>query len=80
MIKDIAIVSIDMSTCDFDSDHRIFARPIEVVGDTNTLLCEFESANYDYENTKMVKKKEEQIEELKKNMLASVRTFRSFFY
>ena len=65
MIKDIAIVSIDMSTCDFDSDHRIFARPIEVVGDTNTLLCEFESANYDYENTKMVKKKEEQIEDLK---------------
>ena len=66
MIKDIATISIDMSTCDFDSDHRIFARPIEVVGDTNTLLCEFESANYDYENTKMVKKKEEQIEDLKK--------------
>lgn len=66
MIKDIAIISIDMSTCDFDADHRIFARPIEFVDDTNTLLCEFESANYDYENIKMVKKLEEQIEDLKK--------------
>lgn len=66
MIKDIAAISIDMSTCDFDSDHRIFAKPIEFVNDTNTLLCEFESANYDYENTKMVKKLEEQIEDLKK--------------
>lgn len=66
MIKDIATISIDMSTCDFDSDHRIFAKPIEFVNDTNTLLCEFESANYDYENTKMVKKLEEQIEDLKK--------------
>lgn len=66
MIKDIAIISIDMSTCDFDADHRIFARPMEFVDDINTLLCEFESANYDYENTKMVKKLEEQIEDLKK--------------
>lgn len=66
MIKDIATVSIDMSTCDFDSDCRIFAKPIEFVNDTNTLLCEFESANYDYKNTKIVKKQEEQIEELKK--------------
>ena len=66
MIKDIATVSIDMSTCEFDADHRIFAKPIEFVNDTNTLLCEFESANYDYKNTKMVKKLEEQIEDLKK--------------
>ena len=66
MIKDIATVSIDMSTCDFDSDHRIFAKPIEFINDSNTLLCEFESANYDYKNTKMVKKLEEQIEDLKK--------------
>ena len=66
MIKDIATISIDMSTNDFDADHRIFAKPIEFVNDTNTLLCEFESANYDYKNTKMIKKQEEQIEELKK--------------
>lgn len=66
MIKDIAEVSIDMSTCDFDSDHRIFAKPIEFVDDIKTLLCEFESANYDYKNTKMIKKLEEQIEDLKK--------------
>jgi hypothetical protein len=65
-MKDIATISIDMSTCDFDSDHRIFAKPIEFVDDTKTLLCEFESANYDYENTKMIKKLEEQIEDLKK--------------
>lgn len=66
MIKDIAEISIDMSTCDFDSDHRIFAKPIEFVDSAKILLCEFESANYDYTNTKMVKKLEEQIEELKK--------------
>lgn len=66
MIKDIKTISIDMSTCDFDADHRIFAKPIEFVNDTNILLCEFESANYDYENTKMVKKLEEQIKDLKK--------------
>lgn len=66
MIKDIATISIDMSTNDFDADHRIFAKPIEFVNDTNTLLCEFESVNYDYKNTKMIKKQEEQIEELKK--------------
>ena len=65
-MKDITTISIDMSTCDFDSDHRIFAKPIEFVNDTKTLLCEFESANYDHENTKMVKKLEEQIEDLKK--------------
>ena len=51
MIKDIATVSIDMSTCDFDADHRIFAKSVEFVNDTNTLICEFESANYEYENT-----------------------------
>lgn len=66
MIKDIATVSIDMSTNDFDVGNRIFAKPIEFVTSTNTLICEFESANYDYENTKMVKKQEEQIEELKR--------------
>ena len=65
-MKDIATVSIDMSTNDFDADHRIFAKPIEFVNDAKTLLCEFESANYDYKNTKMVKKLEEQIEDLKK--------------
>lgn len=65
-MKDITTISIDMSTCDFDSDHRIFAKPIEFVDDTKTLLCEFESANYDYENAKMIKKLEEQIEDLKK--------------
>lgn len=66
MIKDIETISIDMSTCDFDSSQRIFAKPIEFVDDMKTLLCEFESANYDYKNTKMVKKLEEQIEDLKK--------------
>lgn len=65
-MKDIATVSIDMSTNDFDADHRIFAKPIEFVNDMKTLLCEFESANYDYKNIKMVKKLEEQIEDLKK--------------
>ena len=60
----IKTVSIDMSTCDEDFGNRIFGKVIEQEGDN--LICEFESANYDYENTKMVKKQEEQIEELKK--------------
>ena len=60
----IKTVSIDMSTCDEDFGNRIFGKVIEQEGDN--LICEFESANYNYENTKMVKKQEEQIEELKK--------------
>ena len=60
----IKTVSIDMSTCDEDFGNRIFGKVIEQEGDN--LICEFDSANYDYENTKMVKKQEEQIEELKK--------------
>ena len=60
----IKTVSIDMSTCDEDFGNRIFGKVIEQEGDN--LICEFESANYDYENTKMVKQQEEQIEELKK--------------
>ena len=60
----IKTVSIDMSTCDEDFGNRIFGKVIEQEGDN--LICEFESANYDYENTKMVKNQEEQIEELKK--------------
>ena len=57
----IKTVSIDMSTCDFDADHRIFAKPVEFVNDTNTLICEFESANYDYEKTKMVKNRKSKL-------------------
>ena len=48
---------------EYNPDWRIFGNVIDVQGDT--LLCEFESANYDYKNTKMIKKQEEQIEELK---------------
>ena len=60
----IKTVSIDMSTCDEDFGNRIFGKVIEQEGDN--LICECESANYDYENTKMVKNQEEQIKKKKK--------------
>ena len=61
--EEVKTVSIDMGN-EYNPDWRIFGKIIETQG--NILLCEFESANYDYENTKMIKKQEEQIEELKK--------------
>ena len=52
-IKEIKEVSIDMSTCDIDAGNRIFANVIEVQEDT--LLCEFDHANYNYNNSTLIR-------------------------
>ena len=49
----IKTVSIDMSTCDEDSENRIFGKVIEQEGDN--LICEFDSANYDFKQEKVIK-------------------------
>lgn len=41
-------ISVDMSTGEVDAGNRIFAKFIEKQGDT--LLCKFDSANYDYKD------------------------------
>ena len=49
----IKTVSINMSTCDEDSENRIFGKVIEQEGDN--LICEFDSANYDFKQEKVIK-------------------------
>ena len=49
----IKTVSIDMSTCDEDSENRIFGKVIEQEGDN--LICDFDSANYDFKQEKVIK-------------------------
>lgn len=44
-------ISVDMSTGENDAGNRIFAKFVEKQGDT--LLCEFDSANYDYDCEKI---------------------------
>ena len=49
----IKTVSIDMSTCDEDFGNRIFCKVIEQEGDN--LICEFDSANYDFGQENVIK-------------------------
>ena len=49
----IKTVSIDMSTCDEDFGNRIFGKIIDQEGDN--LICEFDSANYDFKQEKVIK-------------------------
>lgn len=49
----IKTVSIDMSTCDEDSENRIFGKVIDQEGDN--LICEFDSANYDFKQENVIK-------------------------
>lgn len=56
----IKSISIDMST-EEEPYNRIYAKPIEKQG--YVLLCEFESANYDFEQKKL-KKENQQLKEL----------------
>lgn len=50
---EVKTVSIDMSTSDEDAGNRIFGKVIDRVGDN--ILCEFESANYDFKQEEAVK-------------------------
>lgn len=52
-------VSIDMSTNDKDAGNRIFGKVIDQVGDN--ILCEFESANYDFKQKETVKNLNQQL-------------------
>lgn len=58
----IKSISIDMST-EETPYNRIYAKPIEKQG--NVLLCEFESANYDFEQ-KALRQENQQLKELLK--------------
>ena len=42
-----------MSTCDEDFGNRIFGKVIEQEGDN--LICEFDSANYDFKQENVIK-------------------------
>ena len=53
-------VSVDMSTCDEDAENRIFGKVIDQEGDN--IICEFESANYDFKQKELVKKLNQQLE------------------
>lgn len=55
----IKTVSIDMSTCDEDFGNRIFGKVIEQEGDN--LICEFDSANYDFKQEKVIKQLKEKL-------------------
>lgn len=55
----IKTVSIDMSTCDEDFENRIFGRVIEQEGDN--LICEFDSANYDFKQENVIKQLKEKL-------------------
>lgn len=63
----IKTVSIDMSTNDSNTFNHIYAKVIETQGDT--LLCEFESANYDYENSLVIHNLENKIKSLEEEIL-----------
>ena len=52
-------VSIDMSTSDEDAGNRIFGKVVDQEGDN--ILCEFESANYDFKQKEAVKKLNQQL-------------------
>lgn len=58
-------ISIDMSKDDETAQNRIFAEVVEEQT-TNTgevtLLCDFESANYDFDNSKKVEELQEKLE------------------
>ena len=60
----IKSISIDMST-EETPYNRIYAKPIEKQG--NVLLCEFESANYDFEQ-KALRQENQQLKELLKRI------------
>lgn len=49
----IKTISIDMSTCDENFGNRIFGKVIDQEGDN--LICEFDSANYDFKQEKVIK-------------------------
>lgn len=55
----IKTVSIDMSTCDEDFENRIFGKVIEQEGDN--LICEFDSANYDFKQENVIKQLKEKL-------------------
>lgn len=55
----IKTVSIDMSTCDEDFGNRIFGKVIEQEGDN--LICEFDSANYDFKQENVIKQLKEKL-------------------
>lgn len=52
-------VSIDMSTNDKNAGNRIFGKVVDQVGDN--ILCEFESANYDFKQKETVKNLNQQL-------------------
>lgn len=58
-------VSIDMSKNDETAQNRVFAKVVEEQttndGDV-TLLCDFESANYDLDNSKKIEELQEKLE------------------
>lgn len=56
----IKTVSIDMSTCDEDFGNRIFGKVIEQEG--NNLICEFDSANYDFKQEKVIKQLKDKLD------------------
>lgn len=56
---DAKTISIDMSTNDEDAENRIFGKVVEQVG--NNILCEFESANYDFKQKETVKNLNQQL-------------------
>lgn len=62
MNKEIKTVSIDMSTCDEDAENRIFGKVIDKEGDN--IICEFESANYDFKQNDIIKKLQQNIKDL----------------
>lgn len=55
----IKMDSIDMSTCDEDFENRIFGKVIEQEGDN--LICEFDSANYDFKQENVIKQLKEKL-------------------
>lgn len=59
-------VSIDMSTDDSNGFNHIYGKVIEAQG--NTLLCEFESANYDYKNQVIIHNLESKIKSLEEEI------------
>lgn len=56
-------VSIDMSKDDETYQNRIFGEIIDI--ENNTLICEYTGANYDFDNTKIIKKQQAEINRLR---------------